>query len=259
MLNTKKSTLAPGLLGLALALVGVTSSQAAFFEGFEAPFVVGTETWEHPGVTLVSPTLVSPARDTALFPPSTEGVVGNASLWNVPFWAPVTPNANPALGLGGTRFLAVNGHTTLVPISYSKLVDILPLEAGKPFAFSALLTALFSPVLTPRADVSFQIQYYSDELGATAVGPLFATPVASPTGAVGVWNRVDLGGTIPATAGSARITIRNFEDDFSGNDTGYDNITLAVVPELSTGISAGVFALIGGLVVLRRRKAAQAA
>ena len=253
-----KNTIGASLL--ALGLIGATSSQAlpVVIENFEAPGngeLSGVSTFTHPGYVYInapfSPAQNAPnslwAEGTLAETTSSSGV---HSLW--------VPNVT---AFNGNMFLAVNGSTTPGGIVFQKAG--IAVTGGLNYFFDANLTALFPGVNSgATADLQFTVQYFdgsSVATGAAVLGGVF-----SPT-VVGVWVPTSLGALAPSNAVTATISLRNSESAPSGNDFGVDYITFDIerqipgVPEVSTGISAGVFALVGGLVVLRRRKAAQVA
>lgn len=253
-----KNTIGASLL--ALGLIGATSTQAVIvvIENFEVAGNSGVlQTFTHVGYTYInaphSPVQNAPnslwAEGTLAETSTSSGV---HSLW--------TPNVT---AFNGQMFLAVNGATSLPPGSHVFQRAGILVTGGLNYFFDANLTALFPGVnsgATP--DLQFTVQYFT--AGNVATGPAAVGFTFSPT-VVGTWIPTSLAALAPSNAVTATITLRNSETTPSGNDFGVDYITFDIerqipgVPEVSTGISAGVFALVGGLIVLRRRKAAQVA
>jgi len=253
-----KNTIGASLL--ALGLIGATSSQAlpVVIENFEAAGngePSGVSTFTHPGYSYVNPPFSSSPGPGSLWDQGTLAEVATSSSVHS-LWFPTTTAFN------GQMFLAVNGSTSGGAVAYRK--TLLGVVGGQQYFFDSNLTSLFPSITANRPDLQFTVQYYSDALGTVAIGPLFSTAVFTPT-AVGVWVPQSVAALAPIGALNATVSILNSDTSASGNDFGVDYITFDTerqtpgVPEVSTGISAGVFALVGGLVVLRRRKAAQVA
>ncbi len=253
-----KNTIGASLL--ALGLIGATSTHAVpvVIENFEVQGngePTGVMTFTHAGYTYInaphSPVQNAPnslwAEGTLAETSTSSGV---HSLW--------TPNVT---AFNGQMFLAVNGATQPGAVAFQRA--LIPVVGGLNYFFDANLTALFPGVNAgATADLQFTVQYFT--AGNVATGPAAVGLAFSPT-VVGTWVPTSLAALAPSNAVTATISLRNSEIAPSGNDFGVDYITFDIerqipgVPEVSTGISAGVFALVGGLIVLRRRKAAQVA
>ncbi len=250
-----KNTIRVGLLSL--GLIGATSSQAA-------PVVVDDfntlgQTFITDYTYVTEPFSNASNQPNNLWPAGTLAEVFNATqvhgLWSSVTSAPADPAA-PAVD----RFLAVNGSL----VGGQKVFERtgIAVTPGLTYFFDSWLTAVFPGISAPAtADLQFSIQFLNG--AAVPIGAPILGPVTSPI-VPNVWVLNSLSGLAPAGAATATITLRNSEATFTGNDFGVDYITFDTerqtpVPELSTGISAGAFALVGGLIVLRRRKAAQVA
>ena len=251
-----KNTIGASLL--ALGLVGATSSQAIplVIENFEAQGngePTGVQTFTHPGYTYVNtPFSPNPGPGSLWAEGTLAEVVTSSSVHSL--WFPTTTAFN------GQMFLAVNGSTTPGQIAFRR--SLIPVVAGLQYFFDSNLTALFPTVASATADLTFSVQYFNAL--NVAVGPAFIGGTTTPT-VVGVWIPQSLAALAPIGATTATISLANSDIGASGNDFGVDYITFDTerqvpgVPEVSTGISAGAFALVGGLIVLRRRKSAQVA
>ncbi len=252
-----KNTIGASLL--TLGLIGATSSQAlVVIEDFEAAGngePSGVSTFTHAGYTYINAPF-SPVQNA---PNSlwAEGTIAETSSSSAvhSLWS---PNVS---AFQGRMFLAVNGATAPGATVFQRA--LIPVVGGLNYFFDANLTALFPGVNAgATADLQFTVQYFA--AGNVASGAPIVGGVFTPT-VVGAWIPTSLGALAPSNAVTATITLRNSEVAPSGNDFGVDYISFDTerqipgVPEVSTGISAGVFALVGGLVVLRRRKAAQVA
>lgn len=251
-----KNTIGASLL--ALGLVGATSSQAIplVIENFEAQGngePTGVQTFTHPGYTYVNTPFSPNPGPGSLWAEGTLAEVATSSSVHS-LWFPTTTAFN------GQMFLAVNGSTTPGQVSFRR--SLIPVVGGQQYFFDSNLTSLFPSVAAATPDLTFTVQYFN--AANVAVGPLFSSSVFSPT-AVGVWVPQSVAALAPIGALTATISLLNSDTAASGNDFGVDYITFDTerqvpnVPEVSTGISAGAFALVGGLIVLRRRKAAQVA
>lgn len=251
-----KNTIGASLL--ALGLIGATSSQAAIvvIENFEVQGngePTGVQTFTHPGYTYVNtPFSPNPGPGSLWDEGTLAEVVTSSSVHSL--WFPTTTAFN------GQMFLAVNGSTTPGAVSFRR--SLIPVVGGQQYFFDSNLTTLFPTTSAATPDLQFTVQYFT--AGNALIGPLVSTAVFTPT-VVGLWVPQSLAALAPATAAWATISILNSDTTASGNDFGVDYITFDTerqipnVPEVSTGISAGAFALVGGLIVLRRRKAAQVA
>lgn len=247
MIKNHKNSIGAGILSLALALVGATSSQAVitvvdnFNDGVLAPAIAGA-----------GYTFINAPGSSALVPEGTMAEVASSGSVH-PLWNSPTTLAG-VTGDPGGRFLAVNGSKVSGGLVWQKTV---PVAINTTYFFEGWLATLFN---ANQADLQFRVEFLdgSNTVVATSNGV-----VTSPAG-VGSWNLYSLT-AINTTGVNARLSLLNAETAANGNDFGVDYLTfdterqIPVVPEVSTGVSAGAFALLGGLVVLRRRKAAQVA
>lgn len=251
-----KNTIGASLL--ALGLIGASSSQAVplVIENFEVQGngePSGVQTFTHPGYTYVNPSFSSSPGPGSLWASGTVAEVATSTSVHS-LWLPTTTAKN------GQMFLAVNGSTTPGQIAYQK--SGIAVSGGGTYFFDSWLTSLYPAIPSAQADLKFTVQYFDSS--SLATGPLYSTLSFVPN-AVGVWVPKSVSAFAPVGAVTATISLLNNNTVFSGNDFGLDYITFdregqtPFVPEVSTGISAGVFALVGGLIVLRRRKAAQVA
>ncbi len=251
---------------LALGLVGATSSQAVplVIENFEVQGngePSGTQTFTHPGYTYVNtPFSPNPGVGSLWGEGTLAEVATSTSVHSL--WGPPTTVTTSALN--GQMFLAVNGSQTPGAVAFRR--SLIPVIGNQQYFFDSNLTSLFPSTIANRPDLTFTVQFYSDLAGTVTIGPLISSAVFTPT-LVGVWVPQSVSAFAQLGALNATVSILNSDTSASGNDFGVDYITFDTqrqvpdpsVPEVSTGISAGVFALVGGLIVLRRRKTAQVA
>lgn len=245
-----------GVSLLALGLIGASSAQAlTVIENFNDL---------NNATGLISPwtsalTTVNGANANTLQP---AGVLSEVSVAQLAISKPDWSAVGSPMNFEGVGFLAVNGFNPGQPNSpvwetvYSPIGGF---SSGTIYNFEALAKTLSN--LEP-ANLKFQITYLQSD-GITVINSGINSLDLQPS--FTTWQILGLSLAPTAAAPKVKLTILNSEGVFSGNDFGLDYITFdrdsqtPKVPEVSTGISAGVFALVGGLIVLRRRKAAQVA
>ncbi len=242
-----KNTIGASLL--ALGLIGASSAQALVVVNgnFEAGNVGFTSTYlyqppgsgNHPNGNLYPEETYTVDSNPGFSHPS----VGGSGAW------PTFPDHTPG---AGTQMLIVNGGNSITDIVWQQIVTVVP--NALPYFFEAWIANVQQ---ASPAQLTFRI---IDGVNTINLGP--GSAFGSPNG---VWQGFSGASYVPQ---NANVTLRlvNAQTAAFGNDFAVDDISFETerqippqVPEVSTGISAGVFALVGGLVVLRRRKAAQVA